>query len=531
MNDLMIWPVASGGGTIDGSGLYTAPSTSGTATIQASADGVTETAPITIAGDNGGEYVGNDGLIYVQATDVHKVKVFTSSGGYVEALPFAGPFPQGMTFRGAGDINLPNGSYLDASQTDLVLKNAGGSVIQSYIDSPDGAWTGMALDPNGTSFWACDESCYVFEFNIATGAKQEQFWGSQDLGGLGVVPDPQPGITLGDGSSNQVLQGNGNDAQNLTPLHLFVPADLPTGTTVTLTDSVPNEVDVWNSASPQTGDTPVLGTGTGSATWTVGSQNVPSTLYVGIEKGSASVGDIQFTLTVTPPGGNATTAKTAPATAMVMKMFLRSAGQKQVNILTSMGGLNSFDLVPLSYTYEGPVQAQITISQQAAQEIEVWTTGSPTASDYPVMGGSSGKKLLNLTSTDIVNGQLWVGASAIPKIGTISDNIQFTLRISRDSRLLFWAFRRVCRNVVLRYNPTRHSDKGIVSWSRLNEKSRPGLSAENAVAAQPPFPLLPLWFKIVRAEPNRRFRYFLVVKIIPLARVAINILVWTNSAE
>lgn len=64
--------------------------------------------------------------------------------------------------------------------------------------------------------------------------------------------------------------------------------------------------------------------------------------------------------------------------------------KKQVNILTSSGGLTQADLVPLNYIYEGPVQAQLTISRQAAQEIEVWQTNDPTVGDTPALGGASG---------------------------------------------------------------------------------------------------------------------------------------------
>ena len=435
MNDPVTWSVVSGGGTIDASGLYSAPSTTGDASVQASADGVTKTTNIAVKQEESGVYIGDNGTIYVQATDVNKVKVFTTSGALTATLPFNGPFPQGMTFRGPQNIYLADGSYLDASNASnanpyIVLKNASGTVIQTYTipsaQADDTPFTGMALDPNGTSFWADDASCYVYEFNISTGAMQQDFLASGDLGGLGVTTaPPTPGITLGDGSSNQVLQGNGNDAQNLKPLHLFVPADLPSGTTVTLTDSQPGEVDVWNSANPGSGASPLLGTGTGSVTWSVGSQSVPSTLYVGIEHGSANVGDIQFTLAVTPPGGQAVTAKTSPATAVVLKITLGDAGQKLVNILTSSGGLNSFDLVPLNYIYEGPTQASLTISKAAAQEIEVWTTENPTTGDTPVLGGSSGHTIWNIPGNDVVNGQLWVGASVK---STIASDIQFTLK-------------------------------------------------------------------------------------------------------
>ena len=44
----MTWSVISGGGTINSSGLYTAPSTAGTATVQAAGGGFTKTTSVTI---------------------------------------------------------------------------------------------------------------------------------------------------------------------------------------------------------------------------------------------------------------------------------------------------------------------------------------------------------------------------------------------------------------------------------------------------------------------------------------------------
>jgi len=34
-------------------------------------------------------------MVYVQATDVHLVKIFTTSGTQTGTLPWDGPFPQG----------------------------------------------------------------------------------------------------------------------------------------------------------------------------------------------------------------------------------------------------------------------------------------------------------------------------------------------------------------------------------------------------------------------------------------------------
>jgi hypothetical protein len=99
---------------------------------------------------------------------------------------------------------------------------------------------------------------------------------------------------------------------------------MPSGTQVTLSTSAANEVDVWNSADPGTGDTPLLGGSgqTNSTTWIVGSDTIPNTLYVGATAGSASVGDITFTLAIDPPsGGTGPSATTQPATAVKLSIY------------------------------------------------------------------------------------------------------------------------------------------------------------------------------------------------------------------
>ena len=93
--------------------------------------------------------------------------------------------PPGVTLCGAADINLGDGTHLDASGASIVRENAGRTVIQTYITITNSSylpWSGMVLDPSGTSFWACDASCYVYEFSIATGAEERGFLASGDLG-------------------------------------------------------------------------------------------------------------------------------------------------------------------------------------------------------------------------------------------------------------------------------------------------------------------------------------------------------------
>jgi hypothetical protein len=134
--------------------------------------------------------------------------------------------------------------------------------------------------------------------------------------------DPtSPTIVLGNGSSSQVLQASDSGQQNLVPLYLSVPPGLPNGTQVTLSTSAANEVDVWNADGPDNGDSLVLGGQTSQQSWTIGTNTIPTTLYVGATQGSTTVGDIQFTLTISNPGvSGVASATTLPATAVKIKI-------------------------------------------------------------------------------------------------------------------------------------------------------------------------------------------------------------------
>jgi hypothetical protein len=139
------------------------------------------------------------------------------------------------------------------------------------------------------------------------------------------------GVALGDGTPNQILQASDDGTQNLVPLHLMVDSDFPTGTQVTLTTTEPDEVDVWSNSNPSSGDTPLLGgeTETDTTTWTVGSDTIPTTLYVGATQASQDVGDIQFTLAADISGAPATspqdTSTTQPASAIAIRLETQNA--------------------------------------------------------------------------------------------------------------------------------------------------------------------------------------------------------------
>ena len=200
---------------------------------------------------------------------------------------------------------------------------------------------------------------------------------------------------------NSVLDGSQGGTQNLVPLHVFIPSGLSNGTQITLstTSTAAGEVDVWNSAIPTPGSTPLIGgpagdsNNTSSVTWTVGSDTIPTTLYVGATAGSQTVGDITFTLTVTPPGATTgVSASTQPATAVKIDLLTQNvpnggnvgdnwAGKTENWLVGQMVNLQASVEAPaawknnLSYTWSVPGNSQQAYSL---------TTGGSSASITPM---------------------------------------------------------------------------------------------------------------------------------------------------
>jgi hypothetical protein len=108
---------------------------------------------------------------------------------------------------------------------------------------------------------------------------------------------------LDNGSDNDVFEGGAPaDGGTIVPLVLDLPAEERDGALITLTDNAATEADVYTTADPGAGDTPILGdvdgTTVSEVTWTYGvSGGAPSgeqTLYVEGISGSASLNDISF---------------------------------------------------------------------------------------------------------------------------------------------------------------------------------------------------------------------------------------------
>jgi hypothetical protein len=87
-----------------------------------------------------------------------------------------------------------SGGMLVAGNTQILLLDENGGLIQSYDAPGEDAWFALNLDPNGTSFWSGGQTSRQFyRFNIATGAIELgpiNSTASSLLGGLCVKGEP-----------------------------------------------------------------------------------------------------------------------------------------------------------------------------------------------------------------------------------------------------------------------------------------------------------------------------------------------------
>jgi hypothetical protein len=247
---------------------------------------------------------------------------------------------------------------------------------------------------------------------------------------------PPIAVALGDGSANQILQASSDGTQNLVPLHVSVPPGLPTGTQVILTAGAPNEVDVWDSSDPQTGDAPLLG-GTGdtsTTTWTVGTDSIPSTLYLGATAGSAAVGDIVFTLAATLPatysGTTVPSSTTQPASAISVQIQTENApngGNTGDDWTGKTENWLAGQMVDLKAIVSGPPALTANLTYN-------WSVAGDTLYSYPLTTGATQVTPTGLAAdngghtgtSDLEVRFFWVSTSVNPE----PDKIQLTVGAS-----------------------------------------------------------------------------------------------------
>jgi hypothetical protein len=122
---------------------------------------------------------------------------------------FASGLPLSTRNVGCFDLRIrSNGEVLVACDQQIVRLSSAGAILQSYNPGSEGDFFGLALDPDGVSFWAAGyTSGHIYKVNIASGAVSTNFVAAPasqtGLAGLAVYGDgaADPGFARPKGAS------------------------------------------------------------------------------------------------------------------------------------------------------------------------------------------------------------------------------------------------------------------------------------------------------------------------------------------
>lgn len=223
------------------------------------------------------------------------------------------PLPLNVSFTIGGTANA----------SEYELTDSAGDILTNTVTIPASA-TLCTIYVNATE----DETpSWTDTLELTLGPSTAYTIGASGVAGTQLVNDDL-GITLAQGSGNQVLLGSDDGTQNLEPLVLHYPQEMKDGAALTLSVSQPDDVVVWPNNDPQGEDVPVLGRGTASVSYVYGTDELPpQTLWVGGLSHSVNVNDITFTLsdsdagtTPAPAHPTTNTVKSNPATCITVQI-------------------------------------------------------------------------------------------------------------------------------------------------------------------------------------------------------------------
>jgi hypothetical protein len=356
-----------------------------------SSDGSTGEVPVFVGGG-----LLFDSPQYAVGTTLSQIPgiSFTAPSGYTPQivsnfegihLLAAGPgrSAQDLTMNFTNPVEIPPAYTFQMYATDQNSFIIGGATVATLNVDTDGSFAGTAnVIAGGWPYADANLSAYHDITSI-----QIQMAGSYSYGLAEVYFVPiAPGVEIGNGTAGQVLQASQNGIQNLVPLYLSVPPGVPNGSQITLSTTAADKVDVWDTENPSTSDTPLLGGSahTGQTGWIIGNGNpeIPTELYVGATAGSQSVGDIAFTLAVTPPGATTgVSATTQPATADYLEMDANA----EPNDPSLFGKDISGKTLDWVVGQEADLQANINGATSYT-----WTIDGATYSDWTFQDGANG---------------------------------------------------------------------------------------------------------------------------------------------
>ena len=384
----------------------------------------------TVEGDYGTAPV----FVYADTGTIHTIQNQPNDPPSTPQVSFSSP--DGTVYGDPSDRYAYDFSSLNPSassvELDMTFTNPTNNISFQYFGNNNAApnpTTTIQVYTNGNSAgtvtlapgqYRVDLSAYqdVTSIKIVTGPLDADD-SIGPVGGIvyGLSFSPVPvGVAFGNGEPNQILQVSDDGTQNLLPLQIFLPPNLPSGTALTLSTSEPDDVDVWDTPNPSSGDAPLFGGGgADSISWTSGSGTIPTTLYVGAIQPSQAVGDLTFTLSALLPGAASATSQptstTSDASAAEVKIFgtfgsnnsVDITGNKQQSVIVGEGvqlvatvlpaGLNpSFNwTVPgnrvSGYNANNTTGAVVNTIQGDSQKQGLtfyWVDGSPTGADEDV---------------------------------------------------------------------------------------------------------------------------------------------------
>jgi hypothetical protein len=278
----------------------------------------------------------------------------------------------------------------DLTVTANFLQNSGPTMtlLVNGIGYPNSAQVVLSNSTGGPSSQVVDLSSYSNVYEVTAEGGDLDF----ALSGVPVIDGVLIGDQPNDSNTSVVLQPSVTGTQNLVPLHLFVPDGLTPGTQVTLSISAPSEVDVWNSDDPQAGSTPLLG-GNGdisTATMTVGTDTIPSTLWVGATQSASGASDNYFTLDITSPGAlTPTTANTVPVPANPLAQIQIKSNSDPNNPVTLNQNISGQKNITWVVGQNVDLIAQLPAPVQNPMSF-IWTVNGPTDFSYVQTPGANG---------------------------------------------------------------------------------------------------------------------------------------------
>jgi uncharacterized protein (TIGR03437 family) len=282
---------------------------------------------------------------------------------------------------------LPGGGMLVANFSGIASLDGSGNLLRTYsAPAPaSNCWLGIALDPDGTSFWAsnwCTSS--VTRFDLATGNVIESHVASGT--GFMVKQICIPG--------------------NIFPITVINMATVAGGGELNTVNDSASDATIINppppQASPESNPSGVVNAA--SYLPTVAAGSIASVFGINLASGQAMAGSLPLPTTLESSsfqiGGQATPLFSASPAQVNLQIPWALAGQSQAMLTATVGSLSSTpQVVNIAVFAPGLFLLNGGTSVTAGQYITIYATGLGPVSNQPATGVAAGASPLSVTLT------------------------------------------------------------------------------------------------------------------------------------